>query len=326
MPTKRAFLRALDASLPLLAAGRAAAQAYPSRALTMIVPFPAGGPTDVLARIIAERMRVSLGQSVVVENVSGAGGTIAVGKAVRSPPDGYTLSIGQMTSHVLSGAAYAVNYDLLTDLEPVALLTTAPLWMIGRSGLPDSLPEVIAWLKANPDKASVATIGTGSPAHVWAVFFREKTGTRFQLVPYRGAAPAIPDMIAGRIDFAALEGSSTLPYVKTGQIKAFAVLAKARWNAAPDVPTIDELGLSGLQMPYWNGLWVPKGTPPEIVARLNAAVVETMADPAVRQRLVDMGQEIPPADQQTPRALSALHRADIEKWWPIMKAANIRSE
>jgi tripartite-type tricarboxylate transporter receptor subunit TctC len=327
MPTKRAFLRTLAASLCIPPAVPAVAETYPSRALSLIVPFPAGGPTDVLARILAARLKDALGQTVVVDNVSGAGGTIAVAKAVRSPPDGYTLSIGQLTSHVMSGAAYATNYDLLKDLEPVALLTTSPLWVIGRNTLPgSSLQDVVAWLKANPDKASVATIGTGSPAHVWAVFFQEQTGTRFQLVPYRGAAPAIQDMIAGRIDLASLEASSTLPYVKSGQIKAFAMLTKSRWAAAPDVPTTGECGLPGLEMPYWNGLWVPKGTPKEIVAKLNGAVVETLADPTVRQRLIEMGQEIPPRDQQTPEALAARHKADIEKWWPIMKAANIKSE
>jgi len=327
MPTKRAFLRTLAASLCIPSAVPALAETYPSRAITLIVPFPAGGPTDVLARILAARMKDALGQSVVVDNVSGAGGTIAVSKVVRSPADGYTLSIGQLTSHVMSGAAYANNYDLLKDLEPVSMLTFSPLWVIGRTGLPgNSLQDVIAWLKANPDKASVATIGTGSPAHVWAVFFQEQTATRFQLVPYRGAAPAIQDMIGGRIDLASLEASSTLPYVKSGQIKAFAMLTKSRWAAAPDVPTTAECRLPGLEMPYWNGLWVPKGTPKEIVARVNSAVVESLADPAVRQRLIEMGQEIPPRDQQTPEGLRARHTADIEKWWPIMKAANIRSE
>jgi tripartite-type tricarboxylate transporter receptor subunit TctC len=327
MSAKRVLLLTLVASLSVLCSVPAFSQAYPSRSLSIVVPFPAGGPTDVLARIVAERMRVSLGQTVVVENVSGAGGTIAVGKVVHAPPDGYTLSIGQMTSHVLSGAAYPVTYDLLKDLEPVALLTSAPLWVIARADLPaNNLQEFVAWLKANPDKASVATIGTGSPAHVWAVFFKEKTGTHYQLVPYRGAAPAMQDMTAGRIDFAALEASYTLPFVKAGRVKAFAVLSAKRWSAAPDVPTIDEAGFTGLQMPYWNGLWVPKGTPKEIVARLNKAVVETMADPAIRQRLTEMGQEIPSRELQTPEALAALHKADIEKWWPIMKAANIKAE
>jgi tripartite-type tricarboxylate transporter receptor subunit TctC len=327
MPTKRAFLSTLVASLCVPPAVPAVAETYPSRALSLIVPFPAGGPTDVLARILAARLKETLGQSVVVENVSGAGGTIAVGKAVRSAPDGYTLCIGQMTSHVMSGAAYTTNYDLLKDLEPISLLTFSPLWVIGRTDLPGTnLQDLTAWLKANPDKGSVATIGTGSPAHVWAVFFQEQTGTRFQFVPYRGAAPAIQDMIGGRIDFAALEASSTLPYVKSGQIKAFAVLTKARWAPAPDVPTTGEAGLPGLEMPYWNGLWVPKGTPREIVTKLNAAVVEALADPAIRNRLIEMGQEIPPRDQQTPEALAARHKADIEKWWPIMKAANIKSE
>ncbi len=327
MPTKRAFLRTLVASLCVPSIAPALAETWPSRAITLIVPFPAGGPTDVLARILAARMKESLGQSVVVENVSGAGGTIAVGKVVRSAPDGYTINIGQMTSHVMSGAAYTTGYDLLKDLDPVSLLTFSPLWVVGRTGLPgNSLKDVVGWLKANPDKASIGTIGTGSPAHVWAVFFLEQTGTRAQLVPYRGAAPAIQDMIGGRIDLAALEGSSTLPYVKSGQLKGFAVLTKDRWNAAPDVPTTGEAGLPGLEMPYWNGLWVPKGTPKDIVARLNAAVVEALADDAVRQRLVEMGQQIPTRDEQTPQGLRARHAADIEKWWPIMKAANIRSE
>ena len=327
MPKRRSRLFVLALVLTAAVASTVSAQDLPGGPARIYVPFAPGGPTDVLARILAARLKDALGQTVVVDNVSGAGGTIAVAKAVRSPPDGYTLSIGQLTSPVMSGAAYVTNYDLMKDLEPVALLTTSPLWVIGRNTLPgSSLQDVVAWLKANPDKASVATIGTGSPAHVWAVFFQEQTGTRFQLVPYRGAAPAIQDMIAGRIDLASLEASSTLPYVKSGQIKAFAMLTKSRWAAAPDVPTTAECGLPGLEMPYWNGLWVPKATPKEIIARLNSAVVETLADPAVRQRLIEMGQEIPPRDQQTPEALAARHKADIEKWWPIMKAANIKSE
>jgi tripartite-type tricarboxylate transporter receptor subunit TctC len=327
MPTKRAFLRGLAASLLPCGPGFVRADTWPTHPLTMIAPFPAGGPIDVLARLVSERMRQPLGQSVIVDNVSGAGGTIGVAKVAHAAPDGYTLGIGNVTSHVFAGAAYKVNYDALVDLEPVALLTMSPLWLIGRKDLPAAtVGELVTWLKANPGKGSFASVGTGGPSSVWTALFKEKTGADFEQIPYRGAAPALQDMVAGRVDFAELEASNTLPYVKGGEIKAFAVLSGERWRIAPDVPTIDEAGLPGLQMPYWSAVWVPKGTPKEIVARLNAAIVEALADPTVHERLVDLGQEIPPADQQTPAALGARQRADIEKWWPIMKAANIRSE
>jgi len=293
----------------------------------MVVPFPAGGPTDALGRIISERMGRALGQSVIVENVSGAGGTIGVAKVARSAADGYTLSIGQTTSNVFSVAVYTVPYDVLADFEPVALISTSALMMIGRSGLAASnVKELVAQLKASLQPASFATVGVGSPGHVWGRQFEVLTGVRVQLVPYRGLAPAMQDLLAGRIDLSGLEASSSLPYVQGGKIKAFGMLTEKRWPGAPDIPTLDEQGLPGLAMPYWTGLWVKKGTPAEIVARLNAAVVEAMADPAIAKRLTDLGQQIPPGDQQTPQALGALHRATIEKWWPIIKAANIRAE
>jgi tripartite-type tricarboxylate transporter receptor subunit TctC len=303
----------------------ASAQAFPSRPVTIIVPFPAGGPADVIARIVGDRMRTSLGQPVIVENVSGAGGTIGVARAARAAPDGYTLSMGQLNSHVFSGAAYIVRYDLLKDFEPVALLTTNPLMFAGRKDLSaKNIRELVAWLKANPDKASFATPGVGSPSHVWGIHFQNSTGTRFQFVAYRGAAPALQDVLSAQVDLTCLQASDLLPHVRDGNIRAYAILADAPWVRAPEIPTIDEAGEPGLHMPFWHGLWAPANTPREIVGKLNQAAVEALADPSVRQRLADIGQEIFPPEQQTPEALAALQRAEIEKWWPIIKAANIK--
>jgi tripartite-type tricarboxylate transporter receptor subunit TctC len=303
----------------------AAAQPYPSRPITMIVPFAAGGITDIAARLVSERMKSSLGQPVIAENVTGAGGTIGVTRLFRSPPDGYTLSIGQWSSHVGAGAMYPLPFDLLKDFEPVSMLSIGPLWIIGRNNFPaKDLRELIAWLKANPDKATAATIGPGSGAHMCMVYFQNMTGTSFQLVPYRGAAPAMQDMLAGQIDLFCPEAGQTLPQYRNGNIKAYSVLTQKRWFAAPDVPTIDEAGVPGLHFPFWHGLWAPKGTPKDVIATLNAAVVDALDDPAVRQRLTDLGHEIAPREQQSPAALAAYHKAEIEKWWPIITAANIK--
>jgi tripartite-type tricarboxylate transporter receptor subunit TctC len=325
---KRTVLEAAVLAVAVLAAGivGAAAQSYPSRPVTMIVPFPAGGPTDSLARIVSERMKASLGQPVIVENVGGAGGSIGVSRVARAAPDGYTIGIGQLTSYVFSSAVYNTSYDLQKDFDPVALLTIAPQWLIGRGDLPaKTLPEVITWLKANGGKASFGTIGIGSPSHVFATLFQKTTGTQFQLVPYRGGGPAMQDLVGGQIDLSCLEASNTLANVRAGKIKAFALLSKTRWAQAPDVPTAEEAGVP-LAMPFWHGLWVPHGTPKDILARINAAVVDALTDPAVTKRLADMGQEIPPRDQLTPEALGAFHKAEIEKWWPVIKAANIKAE
>jgi len=292
--------------------------------VTIIVPFPAGGPADVIARIVGDRMRTSLGQPVIVENVSGAGGTIGVARAARAAPDGYTLSMGQLNPHVFSGAAYTVRYDLLKDFEPVALLTTNPLMIAGRKDLSaKNIRELVAWLKANPNKASFATPGVGSPSHVWGIHFQNSTGTRFQFVAYRGASPALQDVLSTQVDLTCLQASDLLPHVRSGNIRAYAILADAPWVRAPEIPTIDEAGVPGLHMPFWHALWAPANTPREIVGKLNQAAVEAVADPSVCQRLVDIGQEIFPPEQQTPEALAALQKAEIEKWWPIIKAANI---
>jgi tripartite-type tricarboxylate transporter receptor subunit TctC len=313
--------------LALGLASPAQAQTYPSHPLTMIVPFAAGGPTDTLGRILSERMRGSLGETVVVENVTGAGATIGVGRAVRSAPDGYTLSIGNWTSHVGSGALYPIQYDLLKDFEPVSLLTFAPMIIVGKTGLPaKDARELIAWLKANPGKASAASVGSGSAAHVCGLYFADKTGTSFQFVPYRGGAPAMQDLVGQQIDIMCAEGSQTLTYVRGGKMKAFAVMTRNRWPALPDVPTTDEIGAPGMYISFWHGLWVPKGTPKDVVTKLNTAVVDTLADPAVRQRLTDLGQVIATREQQTPAALAAHHKAEIDKWWPIIRGANIKVE
>ena len=303
----------------------ARAQGFPSKQVTMIVPFPAGGGSDILARVVAERMRVSLGQPVIVENVGGAGGTIGTARVARAAPDGYTIGFGQWTSHVGSGALFPITFDLLKDLTPVAQLTTAKLWLVGRGDLPpNNLKELIAWLKANPNKATAATIGAGSGTQLCLIYLQQNTGTQFQLVPYRGTAPIFTDLLAGHVDLTCPEAGQTLALYRSGKIKAYAVMDETRWFAAPDVPTTDEAGAPGLHMTFWYGLWAPAGTPRDIIAKLNAAVVETFADPGVRARLTEEGHVIPTREQLTPEALGSHHKAEIEKWWPMIKAAGIK--
>jgi tripartite-type tricarboxylate transporter receptor subunit TctC len=325
---RRRLLSLAAGALALPTVSRIArAEIYPSRPVTIIVPVPPGGVADPIARILADHLTVTLGQPVVVENVSGAGGSIGVGRAARAAPDGYTVSIGNWLSHVGASAVYPVQYDVLKDFEAVSLLTNSPILITARKDFPASdLKELIAWLKANPDKASAATVGAGSASHVSGVYFQRATGTRFQFVPYRGGGPAVQDEVAGHVDLMFNEATGALPYVLSNQIKTYAVLAKRRWFAAPEIPTSEELGVPGINISFWHGLWVPKGTPKEIVVTLNAAVVAALADPTVRKRLTDIGQEIFPRDKQTPEALYAFHRDEIEKWWPIIKAANIRAE
>ena len=276
---------------------------------------------------MAEPMKRSLGEPVIVENVTGAGGTIAIGRVARAAPDGYTLSLGNDASHVMAGATYALQYDLLKDLEPVALLSTGPYVLTARKTMPaNDLKGLIAWLKSNPDKATLGHGGTGGAGHLAGFFFQKETGTRFQFVPYRGAAPAIQDLVAGQIDMASTDPIAALPQVRAGTIKAFGITTKTRLPSAPDIPTLDEAGLPGFDISQWHGLWLPKGAPRNIIARLNAAVTDALTDPMMRARLADLAQETFPRAQQTPEALGALQKAEIEKWWPIIKAANIRSE
>jgi tripartite-type tricarboxylate transporter receptor subunit TctC len=319
--------RLIVSGLVLAALGpAAAAQTYPTRPITMNVPFAAGGPTDTIARVVAQRMSATLGQSIVIENVTGADGTIGVGRVARAAPDGYMLSVGQWSTHVLNGAAYALPYDLLKDFEPVALISTNPLVIVSYKGLPASnLKELIDWLKANPDRAAM---GIGSMAHrVSGVYFQNLTGTRFTLVPYRGAAPAMQDMMAGQIQLMFDQAATSLPLVRAGSTRPYAVTAATRLPAAPDLPTVDEAGLAGFHIAVWTALWAPHATPRAIIDRLNAAVVEAVADPAVRKRLTEeLGQDIPPPAEQTPDALRAYQKAEIEKWWPLIKSANIRPE
>jgi tripartite-type tricarboxylate transporter receptor subunit TctC len=303
------------------------AESYPSRPLTMIVPFAAGGPTDVLARIMAEGMRASLGQNVLIENVTGAAGSIGVGRAVRASPDGYTLSIGHWSTHVINGAIYNLPYDLLTDLAPVSLLSSNPQLIVANLKVPaDDLKSLVAWIKANPDKVAAGTAGPGSASHVGGVYFQRFSGTKFLFVPYRGTGPAMQDLIGGQIQLMLDQSSNSLPQVRNKLIKAFAVTSKTRLAAAPDIPTVDEVGMPGFYISVWHGLWVPKDTPKPIIAKLTAAVQAALADPMVRKRLADLGQDIPPPAQQTPEALAAFQKAEIEKWWPIVKAANIKVE
>jgi tripartite-type tricarboxylate transporter receptor subunit TctC len=306
----------------------ASALDYPARPISLIVPFPPGGPVDTLARVLTEPMRASLGQPLVVENVGGASGSIAVAKVARAAPDGYTMILGNWTSYVGTPAVYPVQFDVLNDFEPVALLTQSPLMLVGRKELPaNNVKELIGWLKANPGKAASGTIGIGSPSHVGALYFQKLTGTQLQIVPYRGAAQALTDLLAGQIDLRmGAEGSQMLPYLKSGAVKAFAIMDTRRWAAAPDIPTVAEAGLPELALSFWQALWVPKATPREIVEKLNAAAVAAVADDTVRGRLRDLGQEVVPPEQQTPAALAAFHRAEIAKWWPIIKAADIKPE
>jgi tripartite-type tricarboxylate transporter receptor subunit TctC len=324
----RRLLTVMVATLLALAStGIAAAQDYPTRPITMIVPFPAGGATDTLARFLAERMRGIFGQPVIIENIAGAAGSLGVGRAVRSAPDGYTLSIGTSTTHMLTGGLYALQFDLLKDLEPIIQIGSEPLLIVGKKGLPaDDLKGLIAYLKANPDKASVGIAGVGATGHLTGISFQKETGTKFQFVPYRGNAPAMQDLLAGQIDFMIKPSSNFKSLVAAGSIKPFAITGRTRLPSSPNIPTADEAGLPGFFASLWYGLWVPKDTPKDIIARLNATMVQILADPEVQKRFDELGIQITPLAQQSPEALRAFQKAETERWWPIIKASNLKAE
>jgi tripartite-type tricarboxylate transporter receptor subunit TctC len=310
----------------LASSANATAEVYPSRAITMVAAGPAGGPTDAIGRIVAERMRASLGQTVIIENAPSSGG-IAVRRVGRAEPDGYTIELGHWGTNVVDGAIMALPYDLLTDFVPIALIATNPLVIVSRTSIPAAnLTELVAWLKTNPGEATLAAPGVGSPPAIAGLFFEKLTGTKLRFVPYRGAAPAMQDLIAGHIDLNMPQSAIVIPQVNAGTIRAYAVTADARLAAAPNIPTADEAGVPGLHISVWHALWAPKSTPQDILARLNSAVVDALADPTVRARLGELGQAIPPPAQQTPEALAAFQKAEISKWWPIIKAAGIRIE
>jgi tripartite-type tricarboxylate transporter receptor subunit TctC len=321
---KKLFLTALA-----LVAGAvtAHAQTFPSKPITINVPFAAGGPTDSLARAVSERMRQSLGQPVLIENVTGAGGTIGVTRAARAPADGYTISMGHLGTHVINGAIYPLPFDLINDLEPVILLGANPMLIVSKNALPaKNLKELIDWLKANQEKATIGTAGVGSGAHFSAVYFQSLIGTKVPYVAYRGTGPAIQDLVAGQIDVIIDQASNALPQVQGGRIRAYGVTDTKRLAADGSIPTVDEAGLPGYHISLWSALWVPKGTPKDIIAKLNAAAKEALADPAVKKRLHDVGVDIPPVAQQTPEALHALQKAEAAKWWPMIKAAGVKPQ
>jgi tripartite-type tricarboxylate transporter receptor subunit TctC len=318
--------RLVVAVLAVLAfTGVAFAQNYPSHPITIIVPFSAGGPSDAMARILAERMKTSLGDAILIENVTGAGGSIGVGRAVRSAPDGYTISFGHLGTHVANGAIYKLGYDLVADLEPVALLPSNPMIIVSKNAVPaKSLKELLEWLKSRPTPPTAGTAGAGSGSHIAGLYFENLAGIKLQYVPYRGTAPALNDLVAGQIDIIVDQTSNSISQVRAGNIRAYAVTDDKRVASAPEVPTVDEAGMPGFHMTLWSGLWVPKGTPKEIVARLNAATVEALSDPAVRKQLENLGLQMPPKDKQSPEALGAWQKAEIAKWWPMIKAANVK--
>jgi tripartite-type tricarboxylate transporter receptor subunit TctC len=322
---RRAILAVLMALVPF--GTNAFAETFPSHPITIVVPFSAGGPSDAMCRILADRMKLRLGETILIENVTGAGGSIGVGRALRSPPDGYTISFGHLGTHVANGAIYKLGYDVVTDLEPVVLLPSNPMIIVSKNAVPaKTLQELLAWLRSRPTPPTAGTAGAGSGSHIAGLYFENVTGIKLQYVPYRGTAPAMNDLVAGQIDLIVDQTSNSIGQVRAGTIRAYAVTDSTRVEQASDIPTTDEAGLPGFHMTLWSGLWVPKGTPKDVIAKLNAAAVDALNDPAVRAQFENLGLRMPPADQLAPEALGAWQKAEIAKWWPMIKAANVKVE
>ena len=320
---RKVILAALAALL--ISGGNALAENFPSHPITLVVPFSAGGPTDAMARILAERMRVTLGQNILIENVTGAAGSLGVGRVVRSPPDGYTISIGHLGTHVANGAIYKLGYDLVADLDPVVLLPSNPMIIVSKNAVPaKSLKEFLDWLKARPTAPTAGTAGAGSGSHIAGLYFESITGIKLQYVPYRGTGPAMNDLVSGQIDLIVDQTSNSIGQVRAGNIRAYAITDSKRVESASDIPTVDEAGLPGFHMTLWSGLWVPKDTPKDVVAKLNAAAVDALNDPAVRKQLENLGLQMPPKDKLTPDALGLWQKSEIAKWWPMIRAANVK--
>jgi tripartite-type tricarboxylate transporter receptor subunit TctC len=317
---------AIALALSLCGVSGAQAQNYPTKPVTILVGFPPGGPTDTVARVLAEHLRTTLGQSFIVENVSGAAGTIAATRAVHADPDGYTLLVSNWTTSVGAFAVFPIQFDPLKDLESIAMLTTSKLWIVARKALPaNNGKELVDWLKANPGKANAASVGVGSAAHVCMIDLMKRTGTKFTFVTYRGGAPAVQDLAGGQADFGCLEAGQTLGVYRGGKVKIIGVASKTRWFGAPEVPTLAEGGLPGVDIDFWHGLWAPKGTPKAIVDKLNGAVMKAFADPAVKKRFADIGHVVPKPDELTPAHLQSFYKGEIDKWWPVIKAAGIKA-
>ncbi len=320
--------RILTLIFVLLAAAAAHGQeAFPARPITLVVPFPPGGVTDTLARLLAERMKTILGQTVVVENVGGAGGSIGVGRVARATPDGYTIAIGSSETHVLNAVSLALPYDVVTDFTPIVQLPAYPFLIVSPNSVPAAtLKELVAWIKANPAKVTQGTVGYGNIQHLCGILMQQALGVTWQLVPYRGGTPAMQDLLSGQFNLMCTASGSFLPLVRSGQIRAYAITTATRAASAPEIPTVDEAGLPGLHLAVWNALWAPKGTPRPVVDKLNAAAVQAMSDPAFKQRMIQLALEMPPSDELTPEALAALQKAAIDKWWPLLKAAGIKHQ
>jgi tripartite-type tricarboxylate transporter receptor subunit TctC len=320
---RRSILAALIATFALIFP--ASAETYPSHPVTIVVPFAAGGPSDAMMRILGERMKLSLGETILVENTTGAGGSIGVGRVVHSANDGYTIGFGHLGTHVANGAIYKLNYDLVADLEPIVLLPSNPMVIVSKNAVPaKTLKELMDWLKSRPQPATAGTAGAGSGSHIAGLAFENATGIKLQYVPYRGTGPALNDLVAGQIDVIVDQLSNSINQVRAGTIRAYAVTDTKRSDQAQEIPTTDEAGLPNFHMTLWSGLWAPKGTPKDIIARLNKAVVQALADPQVKKQLENLGLQMPPANQSTPEALGDLQKAEIAKWWPMIKSANVK--